>query len=405
LKVRGFYNHFGFEIDKIKYVNATSPDVKERATEYLNSNLYGADVEYYLKGQKNEIVGGVSLLSDHADDIRTVTTEENGATMNEESSMIVNDNSSFTRNTVGLFIQDTYTLSKMFNLTTGVRYDILSNFDNQFNYRIGLTGSFTENWYGKLLYGTAYRIPSYREYLDATSYNNDLKPEQLKTLEVQLGYVSNKIDINLTLYNNNYTDFISEVVVDSIQTTAGEMRIIDDEVSFNFDSRNITGLELNTVLKPTPKLHFLIGLSYKLNATEKLGGFGSSQEMVYTSQEIDFSKRDLIFMSKFTGNFAVTYNIGTRARVNLSGQYFSDRKTPGDYQADVPAEVQDKSNADGFVRINFFGSVNIYKGLSANVNVYNLFDTEMYSAPFGGQREYDAQWTGRVLRAGLTYNF
>ncbi|RAV98196.1 TonB-dependent receptor [Pseudochryseolinea flava] len=404
LKFRGFYNHFGFEIDKTKYVDATSTAVKELATEYLNSTLYGADVEFYHKSAKNEIVGGISLLNDHANDIRSVVTEEAGTSVNIEESMIANNKSSFTRSTVGLFLQDTYTLSKIFNLTTGIRYDILSNFDNQFNYRVGLTGSFTENWYGKLLYGTAYRIPAYREYLDAASYNDDLKPEHLKTLEVQFGYVSKKMDVNLTLYNNNYTDFISEVVVDSIQTPS-EMRIIDDEVSFNFDSRSITGLELNAVLKPTSKLHFLVGLSYKLNATEKLGGFGLKDQTVYTSQEIDFSKRDLLFMSSFTGNFAVTYNFGNRARINFSGQYFSDRKTPGDYQSDVPAQVQDKTNADGFVRLNFYGSVNIYKGLSANVNVYNLFDQKNYSGPFGGQTEYDAQWTGRVVRAGLAYNF
>lgn len=404
LKLRGFYNDYGFEIDKIKYVSATSNDVKERATEYLNTSLYGADVEYYLKLRKSEIVGGVSLLNDHSKDIRSVVTQEGGTSVNIESPMIVNGNSTFTRSTVGLFVQDTYTLSKVFNLTGGVRYDVLSNFDNQFNYRVGLTGSFTENWYGKLLYGTAYRIPSYREYLDATAYNNNLKPEHLKTLELQFGYVSNKMDINLTLYNNNYTDFISEIVVDSIVTTAG-VREIDDEVSFNFDSRNITGLELNTVLKPTSRLHVLLGLSYKINATEKLGSVGSDNEEIYTSQDIDFSKHDLIFMSALTGNFAVSYNFGSRARVNLSGQYFSNRKTPADYQADVPEEVQDKSNADGFVRLNFYGSVNIYKGLSANVNVYNLFDGDHYSGPFGSQTEYDAQWTGRTVRAGLVFNF
>jgi outer membrane receptor for ferrienterochelin and colicins len=404
LKLRGFYNNFGFEIDKTKFVDATSTEVKERAMEYLNSSLYGADIEYFLKHSRNEIAAGVSLLNDHADDIHAVVTQEAGTSVNIEEPMIVNGKSSFTRSTVGLFLQDTYTLSKIFNFTGGIRYDILSNFDSQFNYRVGLTGSFTENWYGKLLYGTAYRIPSYREYLDATSYNNDLKPEHLKTIELQFGYVSNKIDINVTLYNNNYTDFISEIVVDSIGTAAG-IREIDDEVSFNFDSRNITGLELNTVLKPTSKLNFLLGLSYKINATEELGGFRSTDEIVYTSQEINFSKRDLIFMSRFTGNFAVNYSFGARARVNLSGQYFSDRKTPGDYQADVPEEVQNKGNADGFVRMNFYGSVNIYKGLSANINVYNLFDSNNYSGPFGGQTEYDAQWTGRTVRAGLMYSF
>lgn len=404
LTLRAFYNKYGFEIHKTKYVNSTSDEIKSLSKELLNSNLYGVDAEYFLKSKNNEIVAGVSMLTDNADNIHALVTNESGAAVNIKEPMIAGGDGSFTRTTVGIFLQDTYTLSNIFSLTAGVRYDILSDFNEQFNYRIGLTGSFNENWYGKLLYGTAYRIPTYREYLDVVSFNNDLKPETLKTIEAQFGYVSKRFDINLTLYNNHYTDFISEVLVDSIQVNGGAMREIDDEIAFNFDNRNITGLELNSVVKATSNLRFLVGLSYKFNATEKLGGYGAGN-VVYTSQEINFNERDLIFLSKFTGNFTATYNFGTRARVNLSGQYFSARNTPSDYQVDAPAEAQDASLADSFVRLNFYGSINIVKGLSANVNVYNLFDQKTFSPPFGNQREFDAEWTGRVFRAGLLYNF
>jgi len=404
LMLRAFYNKYGFEIHKTKYVSAESNEIKSLSKELLNSNLYGVDAEYFLKMKKNEIVAGASMLTDNADNIHALVTNESGAAVHIKEPMIAGGDASFTRTTVGIFLQDTYTLSNILSLTAGVRYDILSDFDDQFNYRVGLTGSFSDNWYGKLLYGTAYRIPAYREYLDVVSFNNDLKPETLKTIEAQFGYVSRKFDINLTIYNNHYTDFISEVLVDSIQVNGGEMREIDDEIAFNFDNRNITGLELNSVFKANSNLRFLVGLSYKFNATEKLGGYGVGNE-VYTSQEIDFDERDLIFLSKFTGNFTATYKFGTRARVNLSGQYFSARNTPSDYQVDAPAEAQDASLADGFVRLNFYGSINIVKGLSANVNVYNLFDQKTFSPPFGNQREFDAEWTGRVFRAGLLYNF
>lgn len=401
VKVRAFYNKYNFEIDKTKYTSATSNDVKSRATEYLNSSLYGADAEYFLKATRHDIVGGVSLLADKANDIHVVT-EFNEAPVHEVGDMIVGGKSTFTRSTVGFFVQDTWSLTKSINVTGGLRYDVLSDFDNQFNYRIGITGSITKNVYGKILYGTAYRTPSYREYLDVVGYN-DVSPEHLKTLEFQIGYVSNKIDVNLTVYNNNYTDFITEVLVDSIQTSTG-VRHIDDEVTFNFDSRSITGIELNTVFKPTRKVSMLVGLSYKLHATEKLGSYGTD-EIIYTSQQMNFNERDLLFMSKLTGNFTATYHFGDRARVSLSGLYFGDRKTPSDYQADVPAAVQDKSNADGFIRLNFAGSVNIYKGLSANININNLLDGKHYSGPFGGQTDYDAQFTGRVFRGGLNYKF
>jgi outer membrane receptor for ferrienterochelin and colicins len=403
LKLRAFYNQYGFEIDKTKYVSATSNDIKEISSELLNSSLYGADAEYYFTSRNNSIVGGVSVLSDHAQDIRWERSQEGGTAVNKEGGMIAGDRNTFTRTNVGIFLQDSYAFSGRVSLTTGVRYDILSNFDNQFNYRAGLTASFTDHWYGKVLFGTAYRIPSYREYLDVVSFNNDLKPETLRTLEAQFGYVTNRMDINVTLYNNHYTDFISEVLVETIEEN-GVVREIDDEVSFNFDNRNITGLELNGVLRPSSNLSIIAGVSYKLNATEKLGGYGTDK-IVTAAQDVDFNKRDLIFLSRFTGNFTTSYAIGSIARVAVSAQYFSGRETPVDYQADVPESVQDASLADGFFKLNLYGSVSIIKGLSLNASVNNLFDAKIYSPPFGAQREYDAQWPGRVARVGVLYTF
>ena len=69
------------------------------------------------------------------------------------------------------------------------------------------------------------------------------------------------------------------------------------------------------------------------------------------------------------------------------------------------AGVRDASNADGFVRINFYGNVRIIKGLNLNGSINNILGAKVYSPPFGSQRDYDAQWTGRTFRAGLTYNF
>lgn len=74
------------------------------------------------------------------------------------------------RKNAGAFVQDIWSLGDHVELTTGIRYDYLSDFDDSLNYRMGLTAE-KGNMYGKLLYGTAYRVPSYREYLDVVSYN------------------------------------------------------------------------------------------------------------------------------------------------------------------------------------------------------------------------------------------
>ncbi|MDM8560437.1 hypothetical protein [Candidatus Parabeggiatoa sp. HSG14] len=59
-------------------------------------------------------------------------------------------------------------------LVVGIRYEILSDFDDEFSYCLGATKQFESGFYSKLLYGTAFRIPSYRKYLDVLAYNDDL---------------------------------------------------------------------------------------------------------------------------------------------------------------------------------------------------------------------------------------
>ena len=93
------------------------------------------------------------------------------------------------------------------DVTSGVRYDQLSDFKDEFGYRAALTGEHA-SYYGKLLYGTAFRVPSYRGALDFVSYNLALRPEHLHTFEAQIGRQFKAADVNLTFYNNAYRDLI-----------------------------------------------------------------------------------------------------------------------------------------------------------------------------------------------------
>jgi len=80
-----------------------------------------------------------------------------------------------TRRNEAVFVDDSWSLRTRTLLSAGVRYDRLSHFDNQFSYRAGLTHQM-EYVYAKLLYGTAFRSPSYREYLSVTAFNDTLQP-------------------------------------------------------------------------------------------------------------------------------------------------------------------------------------------------------------------------------------
>ena len=113
----------------------------------------------------------------------------------------------------------------------------MSEFDDQLDYRIGITKE-TDKYNYKILYGTAYRVPTFREYLkkysDDYSQKNPLQPEQMKTLELAAGFTIDNHNVQLVWYYNQYQEFIKELTVnsvDGIEIDSGG----GDEYGFNFD--------------------------------------------------------------------------------------------------------------------------------------------------------------------------
>jgi outer membrane receptor for ferrienterochelin and colicins len=399
LDATAYYNYYGFSKDKIKYEGVDSDVVKERSTELMNTALLGGNVDYNIELSKHNLLIGTSYQQDMALDMKehiTYDIEEGDISVYEQN--VTDPNIS--RSDIALYVQDMWDITDAILLTTGLRYDILSDFDNQFNYRIGLTGQTPSNFYGKLLYGTSYRVPSYREYLDVASFNPNLTPEYLNTFEAQAGYLFEKGNISLTYFNNNYRDFIQELVVDSVAENGG-FREVDDEMAFNFDKRSTSGFELNAALYPAKGLFLNIGAFYMLNADENSGPIPGG---IYPISP-DLGTVDLTFLSDYTMNFTATYRFLKNYQVGLNAIYFSDRKVPADYQEDVPDEVKNPDNANGFVKVDLFAGAQLANKLDFTVKVRNLFDADIYSPPYGNSAAYDIEWPGITFDVGLRYRF
>ncbi|WP_076420464.1 TonB-dependent receptor [Colwellia sp. UCD-KL20] len=91
-----------------------------------------------------------------------------------------------------IFVQDLWSIANDWELTAGVRYDNYSDFGNTTNPRLALVWSTNLNLSTKLLYGKAFRAPS---YADIGNINNpvalgnpDLKPEEIETTELAFDY-------------------------------------------------------------------------------------------------------------------------------------------------------------------------------------------------------------------------
>lgn len=90
-----------------------------------------------------------------------------------------------------LYLQDVWTLSPDWELTAGARYDHYSDFGSTVNPRLALVWQTGEKLTSKLMYGSAFRAPSYLELYSVTSAsrpNPNLRPERTNTWDLAFDY-------------------------------------------------------------------------------------------------------------------------------------------------------------------------------------------------------------------------
>jgi outer membrane receptor for ferrienterochelin and colicin len=251
-------------------------------------------------------------------------------------------------------------------------------------------------------------VPSYREYLNVDSYNDNLEPEHLSTFEAQAGKLfqigDKKGDVNITYFYNVYSNFIQELIVDSIVHNDGTVREVDDEMAFNLNKRSTSGMELNLSLYPAKGLFVNMGGSYLFKAEEETGSFPEGIYPAYT----DNGTVDLTFLSDFTANVLVSYNFLKHFRVGTKMLYCSTRSVPDNYQEDILddyPEVYNPSNADGFVRLDLFARAKIANKLDFDFKVNNILNSRIYSPPYSSPTKYDIEWPGTTFSIGVRYRF
>lgn len=96
------------------------------------------------------------------------------------------------RKVASLMLQDEWEMTNDLHLTAGVRYDHYSDFGNTVNPRLALVWDINEQLTSKLMYGKAFRAPSFTELGIQNSRinlgNMHLKPESINTVEWAFDY-------------------------------------------------------------------------------------------------------------------------------------------------------------------------------------------------------------------------
>lgn len=90
------------------------------------------------------------------------------------------------------FIQDVWSFANDWELTAGIRYDDYNDFGNTWNPRAALVWSARHDTTVKLLYGQAFRAPSFAEFRNQNNPvalgNDNLDPEEIETFELAVDF-------------------------------------------------------------------------------------------------------------------------------------------------------------------------------------------------------------------------
>ncbi|MEK7700026.1 MAG: TonB-dependent receptor [Planctomycetota bacterium] len=277
-----------------------------------------------------------------------------------------------TRRTSSFYAQDIWDITDTINLTLGIRHDRYNDFGEATSPRVGLTWAFIKDASLKVLYGEAFRAPSFLEMFTtnqpAIQGNEDLSPERIKTYEVGLSYKFKRyVTSSVNYFYNDISDLIALRALESNQNTFRYG---------NFGDAHVQGIETET----------------KVDISK-----GNYLFMNYTFQNPeDNHGNDLPSVAQHKGNFGVNVHYWKYINTNLS-TFISGRRSrdEGDARDDRPAYA--------LLNLSVIGK-EFFKTMEVQGTVFNLLDKD-YRDPGPVSISDDLPRPERTYFVGLNYKF
>jgi iron complex outermembrane receptor protein len=166
-----------------------------------------------------------------------------------------------------LYAQDEWNFAKDWTLTAGVRHDRYSDFGGTTNPRLALVWDATLDLTAKLLYGRAFRAPSFNEEYSVNNPvaqgNPSLKPETIETVEAAFSWkLRRDTQLNLSLFHYEMQEIIR--LVPNKTPAVGSLYN-------NTGSQHGDGLELEAVWDASNTLRLTGNYSYQKSIDEATG--------------------------------------------------------------------------------------------------------------------------------------
>ncbi|HJV93961.1 MAG TPA: TonB-dependent receptor [Azonexus sp.] len=266
------------------------------------------------------------------------------------------------------YVQDEWSLARNWTLTAGVRQDDYSDFGSTLNPRLALVWEAHRDITAKLMYGTAFRAPSFVEAYSTGSNpvnqgNSNLEPEQIKTLEAALTWqFRHNLSASLSVFKHELSSIIQPVTniapaIGSTYQNTGKQKGSGGELEVTWDASN--SLRLSG--------HY----AYQKNIDESTGN-----DAGYAPHHHLYSRADWRLVPGW----------------QLSGQvnYVADRNRA---YGDTRAEIPDYTAVDLTLR-----SERTKTGWDFSASVYNLFDADIREpSKTGSGITYDLPMPGRTF--------
>lgn len=299
-----------------------------------NRTWSGELTAHFTPYEKHYVTAGVAQEFQRQFDVRHIV---NGV----DVSATFNHNKPAKRQVSAAYLQDEWELTDDLLLTAGLRFDQYSDFGKTTNPRLALVWSARDDLDIKLLYGRAFRAPSFLEMYEinnpASVGNPNLKPERMQTVEAGVVWqISYNYQFNANVFQNCFSD--------RIVPTA--------PLTINSGGATILGFEAEL----------------KADWQEHLYGY-----LNYSYQRSKDSQTMAPLPDVPTHRFRVGINAGLfddYLNINAGLRWDGKRKrAPGDTRPPTPsATIVDLA----------LSSDKLYQGLNLSFKAHNLFDSKVY---------------------------
>ena len=275
------------------------------------------------------------------------------------------------------FIQDVWNFANDWELTAGLRFDNYSDFGSTFNPRLALVWSTSLNLSTKLLYGRAFRAPS---FADTGNINNPvalgnpaLNPESMETVELAFDYhPKSGFGAILSFYDYKWSDII-QYVPDEGETTS---------TAQNFGKQVGYGAEIE--------------LNWQMSKSVKLASNASWSKA--TNNQTD---QDVPYVSNSQFYVQLDWKVSDVMHANIKGHWIRGRQRQS---ADLRSDIDDYVITDAIVR---WQPNNL--PLEISFMVRNLFNHDAREPSFNNGTAVnlpnDLPLSGRTAYGELRYQF